>query len=182
MTELHDPDQLQKLIGEFLSGSNEVYAAIENRIRRFVYSRPLSTGVDKSDIVADVIAALYENLKANKFHGDSLKAFEVYIFSIAKNTISKYHRKLGRIQFWAEIPEQEPTSPYDSGVTKKDLSEKILDSLDESCRKLLELKFRQYWSDQELADKYGKTKNAMSTAISRCVKKARNLEIVKNVL
>jgi len=176
--------KLPRLIEAFIGGQKDVHSSIENRVCRYVSSMRLSEEFDKTDIVAEVIAALYNNLNERKFHGDSLKAFEVYIYSIVKNTVSKYHRRMKRIQYWGEIPEsmQEPPTAYDSGVTKKDLSEKILASMDGQCRELLDLKFRQFWSDQELADKYGKTKNAMSTAISRCIKKARELEIVKNEL
>jgi RNA polymerase sigma factor (sigma-70 family) len=177
-------DRVQNLIRDFLKGRSSVYDTIEGRIRRYVHSMRLSEGEDRNDIIAEVIASLYANLEQGKFHGDSLKALEVYIYSIAKNITVKYHRRQRRIQYWGEIPDSMhmPSLAYDSGITKKDLSQKILQAMDERCRHLLDLKFKQFWSDQELADHYKMTKNAMSTAISRCVKKARGLEFVKKEL
>ena len=64
-------------------------------------------------------------------------------------------------------------------ATAKDLAGKIMAQIGEVCRELLHLKFEEQWSDQEIAAKIKKSRNATSTAISRCLKKAQELEIVR---
>jgi DNA-directed RNA polymerase specialized sigma24 family protein len=59
------------------------------------------------------------------------------------------------------------------------MAEKIMAAMDPKCRHLMKLKFLLCWSDQEIADSIRKTKNATSTAMTRCLKKAQELEFVR---
>lgn len=184
MTGQSEAAQLAEVVGGFLMGDGAHYDILQSLVRRLVNAQQLKRSVDREELTAEIVAALYRNLKAGQFHGNSLKALEVYIYSMVKNRVATHLRTVHRLQYWEEVPARYgvPEGSYDSGVTKRDLSEKILALLPEQCRELLELKFRHFWSDQQLADRYGKSKNAMSTAISRCVKKAQELEIVKDAL
>lgn len=183
MAQDQNSGEITNVIDGFLAGSGSYYDVITNRIRRFVAGHGLNRRVDREEIVSEIIVALYDNLKHGKFRGDSLKALEVYIYSMVKNTVSAHYRNAGRLHYWDSVPERHQVpDTYDSGVTKKDLSEKIMAEMDATCREILDLKFRKFWSDQELADYFGKSKNAMSTAIHRCVRRAQELEIVKSEL
>jgi RNA polymerase sigma factor (sigma-70 family) len=176
--------KFKAVLSGFLRGRKAYYKTIENLIRRFVLYQRIPPSQDCDEVVAEVLAALYRNLSNEQFKGDSLKALEVYIYQMVKYTVSNNHRKLGKIQFWYDLPGylDKPKTPFDSGLTKKDLSARILAGMDSRCREILHLKFREHWSDSELAEHFGVTKNAMSTAITRCLQKARNLEVVKNIM
>ncbi|MFH1686120.1 MAG: sigma-70 family RNA polymerase sigma factor [bacterium] len=174
---------LRQVIDGFLAGESEQYRMLKTRITQYVHIQYRGDALNKEDIVSDIMEIVFRNLKASAFHGDSLKALEVYIYSIVKNTLLNRAKKSGRLRFYSDSPEVADSyaGKIDQRLLSKDLSDRILAALDESCRELLEMKFRQELADQEIADHYGRTKNAVSTAISRCIKKAKNLGILADM-
>lgn len=174
---MNDEQQiLANIVQGFLSGDTEQYRTIRSRIAQYVHLQYFGDAINKEDIVSDVVEILLRNLRDGKFHGETLKGLEVYMFGIVKNTVLNRRRKSGRLVFISTVPDQtDKAAPVDDTIAREDLSRRILEAMDEKCRELLELKFRQFWSDQEIADRQKKSKNAVSTAISRCLKKARAL-------
>jgi len=169
-------------VAGFLRGDEEHYRVIRTRIEQYARLKYYGDAVNLEDVASDVVELLFRNLKDGRFHGDSLKALEVYIYSMVRNYVVNRRKKSGRMHYPANLPDRVDSAiqPLDEQVAAEDLSNKILSALDESCRELLELKFRQFWSDQEIADHLGKTKNAVSTAVTRCLKKARSLKIAQS--
>jgi RNA polymerase sigma factor (sigma-70 family) len=174
---------LQDVIDGFLAGESEQYRVLKTRITQYVHIQYRGDALNKEDIVSDVMEIIFRNLKAGVFRGDSLKALEVYIYSVVKNTLMNRAKKSTRIRYFADSPEiaDSDAGKIDQRLVLKDLSDRILAAIDEKCRELLEMKFRQELADQEIADHYGKTKNAVSTAISRCIKKAKGLGILNDI-
>ena len=169
------------VIANFLKGDTDHFLSIKNQISKFVCKQYFGDSLNREDIVSEILNILVKNLKNGVFYGDSLKALEVYIYGIVKNTVYDRAKKSGRLVFPANIPDinQDSAKYIDKEVARKELSKKILQAMDERCRGLLELKFLEQWSDQEIANKYQKSKNAISTAISRCIKKAKELDFVQ---
>lgn len=184
LEEQNDKQALQKVIDGFLAGNSAEYETIKARIGRYIHSQRLADGVDKEDVLSEILGALFQNLKNRRFRGDSLKAFEVYIYSMVKNKLLSHLKTEQRYEYPSDIRDLAHLSGgyIVREVADRDLSTKILAAIDEKCRQLLEYKFRRGWSDQELADHMGKTRNAISTAVSRCIKKAQELDIVKENL
>lgn len=169
------------MVNGFLTGDADHYRVVRRRIEQYARLKYYGDAINLDDVVSDVIELLYRNLKEGRFRGNSLKALEVYIFSMVRNYVINRRKKSGRMHYPGELPEQADNSqqPQDEQVAAEDLSNKILSALDENCRKLLDLKFRQFWSDQEIADHFNKTRNAISTAVTRCLKKARELDFLQ---
>ena len=182
MKPLEKDKSLIQVINGFLDGDSEYYNTIQKRITQYVHAQRVIDPADRDEIISDIIGILFDNLKNRKFYGNNLIALEVYMYSIAKNTVSNFRRKAGRVELAPHISRTGVRifKSADRHYVNQDLSSRILSSVGEKCRELLELKFYQNWSDQEIADHYGKTKNAISTAISRCVKKAQDLDFVQN--
>lgn len=180
MSQDDDRAILRQVVDGFLAGESEQYRMLKTRIAQYVHIQYRGDSLNKEDIVSDIMEIVFRNLKAGAFRGDSLKALEVYIYSIVKNTLMNRAKKSGRLRFYSDSPEVADSyaGKIDHRFLLKDLSDRILAALDQPCRDLLELKFRQELADQEIADRYGKTKNAISTAISRCIKKAKGLGIL----
>ncbi len=180
LADTNEKQIVKEVIANFLNGDTAHFVTIKKRISRYVHKQYFGDALNREDIVSDIINILVRNLQNGAFYGDSLKAFEVYIFGIVKNTVLNRAKKSGRLVFPTFVPDiKEDSAKYvDKVVARKDLSRKILNAMDERCQELLKLKFMNEWSDQEIADKYNKSKNAISTAISRCIKKAKDLDFV----
>jgi RNA polymerase sigma factor (sigma-70 family) len=187
MPELSETEQLRRIVDGFLSGDSEQHRRLREQIRRYVWRRYGADRTGHEDLVSEIVNALLVNLRAGRFRGNNLKTFSAYICGIARlkvgHAINSSDRTRDRAS--AEDVEDLPVSktyPDHDAVADKDMIDKILGALEGECRELLTLKFHQGWSDGEIAAHKKKTKNAISTAISRCVKKVRGLEFVKELL
>ena len=173
---------LKAIIDGFLDGHSKHYKIISNKITQYVYHQK-SKEIDADDIISDVIHTLYDNLKNGRFRGDSISALNVYIFRIIKFKLGKIYRTKDRYQTLDEgynTIAGTGRNPEES-VSDKELADKIYEQIDEKCRELLRLKFACHWLDDEIAEYLNKSKNATSTAISRCLKKAQDLDFVKEL-
>ena len=182
MTQSDNKTELQILVDALLSGSRSHFEALKTVVERYVKNRTSTSA--QSEMVTDILGTVYSNLRDRKFRGESVASFYAYIFAVSSNTVKYEWRKAKRITYLENPPDcpENRSSTISSKYAKKELSELILEQMDSKCRELLEFKFQRGWSDQEVADHYGKTKNAISTAISRCIKKAQELEILKDLL
>ena len=176
--------ELSVVVGGFLRGNSVAFRAIKTKITQYVYHQGLGADRDRDDLVSDILQILYENLKQKKFRGDSITALSVYIYSIVRHRMNRIRRHRERYaEFDEEIAQRETDQPSPAEVVGvSDLTRKVYRTLDSGCRELLQLKFERRWSDQEIADYMGKTKNATSTAISRCLKKAADLDFVRELM
>lgn len=183
MSDRAEKTRLRLTLKGFLEGDSLQFRAIKNKITQYVYHQRFGDDMDRDELISDIIIILLENLNAGKFKGDSLSALNVYIYSIIRHRIYRVLRRRCRFTYEDSGTRQAKDGhpPPDEQVAAKATVDKILRALDSPCRILLRLKFQEGWSDQEIADHVKKTRNATSTAISRCLKKVRALEIVREL-
>ena len=74
--------KLKLVIRGFLKGNSTQFRIIKNKITQYVYHQNFGADVDRDELISETLQYLYENLKGNKFKGDSLSALNVYIYSI----------------------------------------------------------------------------------------------------
>lgn len=172
MSDRHQTDLLKLTVGRFLEGDSAQYRIVRAKITQYVYHRLRDGRIDRDEIVDETITILYQNLRAGAFRGDSVTAFSVYIYSIVRNRVSRACHRIRRLTPGADVPDV-PGPDEERAHEHRQRVEQILDALDQNCRKLLQRKFIEGWINQEIADEAGKTKNAVSTHISRCLKKAQ---------
>jgi len=185
MSSRTDKKKLRLVIDGFLLGDSVQYRIIMTKITQYVYHQDFGAGLDRDEIASEILDILYRNLKNKKFKGDSISALNVYIYSIIRHRIYRVLRRRARETATDDsiLHLEEDHSPDPSQKAEaSDLAEKVFDRLDVKCRELLNLKYQECWSDQEIADHIKKSKNATSTAISRCLGKARELDVVKELL
>ncbi|MBN4072317.1 sigma-70 family RNA polymerase sigma factor [bacterium AH-315-F03] len=174
------PSSLDIVIRGFLEGDSNQYRVIKSRVNSYVRYQ-LYDHSECQDIVDEVLQILFENLSAGKFEGDNLRSFNVYVFGITRNRVRRHVTVRKRVMYTsAELdPPDNKTQP---SIESVDLARKVISHLGDSCGEILEMKFLRDWSDDEIAQKLGKTKNATSTAIHRCLQKARLLPFIKELL
>ncbi len=182
-----DRGDLEKIISGFLSGDSRQYDVVQRHIARLVTMYYFGSRDERNDLVSAIVETLYRNLQNRVFQGDSVRALNAYIYTIAKRQIIKSieQSRRDRPPFTRRIIPESIGRYHDNPggiIADREYVTKIFAALDERCRELLLLKFQRGWSDSEIAEFMQKSKNAISTAISRCLKKAQKLKIVREFL
>jgi len=176
MSDRRQADLLILTVERFLAGESAQYRIVRDRISQYVHHRLNDPRIDHDEIVDETITILYQNLRTGAFRGDSVTAFSLYIYSIVRNRVSRACHRIRRLSPGAETTEI-PVPDDELAREHRQQVERILGALDESCRILLQLKFIEGWINQEIAEEMGKTKNTVSTHISRCLKKAQEAAV-----
>ncbi len=181
MSDDSEKAELRAVIDGFLRGESAQFRILHTKIVQFIYHQHFGTDSEREELVSEAIEILLTNLRRGDFKGDSLKALSVYIYTIVKYRIGRVLRRRNRLTYTDELmePTDDKAQLISDETADKELAGMILAQIDEKCRELLSLKFKDCWSDQEIADHIKKSKNATSTAISRCLKKTQELQIVK---
>jgi RNA polymerase sigma factor (sigma-70 family) len=177
--------ELQRVIAGFLAGDSRQYQIIRGKVRQYIQRQYSGDAADKDDLEAEILQILFEALKAKRFNGNNLKSFSSFVYGIARiHVLEAVRKKQAAPERLAnpDLVQDRATHDLGQAAENSDLAEKIYAALGGVCARLLRLKFQRGWSDQEIAEHEGKTKNAVSTAISRCVRKAQELDIIKDIL
>ncbi len=180
-------DQVRRIIAAFLRGDTEQYRIIRRQIFRLVERWYSADHADREDVVADTLKILYESLSHGRFRGESIKSLNSYIYGVTRYRVI---RTAARSRSGAQSLDPERLDQYarpegldaHDTIAHRQLIAKIFVALSQTCRELLGLKFSMGWSDQEIADHRKMTKNAVSTAISRCIRRAQTLDFVQEIL
>jgi RNA polymerase sigma factor (sigma-70 family) len=175
--------KLKVIIDGFLRGESKQYRILLTKVTQYVYHQYHGIAFERDDLISEILAALLDNFRKNRFKGDNIRALSVYIYKIIRNQISHAARHRNVMLYTDKDLERvdKRRSPADE-IVDREFTQQIYRELDSACRELLKLKFEENWSDQEIADHMEKSKNATSTAISRCLKRVQGLKIVKEML
>jgi RNA polymerase sigma-70 factor (ECF subfamily) len=187
MTPRSDDIHLRQVIAGFLRGDSEQHQIIKRQIARLVDRWYSGRADDREDLVADTLKTLLENLRGGQFRGESLKSFNSYIYGITNFKVLRAVQRANSAEHPhdPEVMDQLPLTglvDQQTEVADRQLVQRIYRAINPKCRELLELKFSMGWSDQEIADHRNMTKNAVSTAISRCIRRAQTLDFVREIL
>lgn len=156
-----------------------IYDSEFQRIYSFFYYKTLSKDVAE-DLTSETFLVLANILSGNSDRRiDNLKAF---LFGIAKNVFVKYLQK----KYRGEIPFSNFSDDFedyvDSFVVEKEKSEPLEDKLIQYLKYLpqkqaavLELRFIQKLSLQEICEKLGKNMNYVKTTQKRAFKSLRDI-------
>lgn len=178
-----DP-QLRLIIQALTRGDSRQHAIIRQKLEAYVRTRLAGSAADIEDTVAEITATLLEALTSDRFRGRTLPEFNGFLYGIARMKIlqavsQRERHALGRnTDAQSDVADSRANGP-DRIVANNDLARHVYAAVNSKCRQLLQLKYEECWTDQEIADLYGMTKNAISTAICRCLKTARAAKAVQ---
>lgn len=179
--------QLIEELEKYLTGDSRRFDTLRMQLGRYVALRFSASPDEIRDLVSEIMAVALASLRTGQFRGDSVKAFNAFLYGIARLKILQAVDRAGRLSELSlhmrsgDFPVGRITDP-DTRVTRGDLLKKIYDELGDPCRELVRLKFTYGWTDQEIANHKHMTRNAVSTALSRCLKKVRGLQIIRELL
>lgn len=179
-------ERAEPIIQRFLEGGTREFHAIRARIARYVARLYNSDPAEREDLVADVILILHRRLSNKNFTGETLADLRNYIFGIARfrvmQIIERRERRKALFEQLSQTELVDRVADLSDAVDAHEILEKICLQIDEDGARLLRLKFELGWSNKEIAEYLNKTPNAVSTALSRCLDKVRELGLVKELL
>lgn len=151
----------------------EIYEAYFDRIFRFVAYR-LADRESVRDVTADIFQKVYTNFSAY----DAAKGrFEVWIFSIARNTLYDYYRRQARRK-WLPLenlihilPSEERVEDRIERAEEHEHLRKIIRRQSERDQLLLSYKFGAELSNADIAALMALTPNHVGVLLHRLLKK-----------
>ena len=163
----------------FLSEDAHALAAVTGWIR--AVARHRAWGFDSpEDLTQEVLLAVLQNLRDGRFREGNLKH---YVRRIAKNIcVSRYRRARlrraetsleQRIPSKADAPERTPGASVDEQVIDQMSVAAILASLEEGCRRLIQLAYYERLPRREIAHRLGISETAAKVRLFRCMERAR---------
>lgn len=129
---------------------------------------------DSEDVVQATLLALVKNLRQGRFVRGNLRA---YVRRIAKNMCIDNYDRLRR-QGGEELDElQHSPASMNPGeaLERKLLLDRILEQLEERCRRLIRLAYVEGFTRSEIGEQLGISEEAARVRLFRCIQSARAL-------
>ncbi|NVJ60417.1 MAG: RNA polymerase sigma factor [Gammaproteobacteria bacterium] len=178
----------RQLIDKALGGSQRAWMRLVKKHEQRVYNHCLrlcGSAADAMDLMQEVFLAVYRNLP--NFHGNS--QFVTWLFRITANKTTDWLRSKHRIptQGASEITADHKVtehSPYHD-IHAKQRNQQItqhLDQLNAEQRIVIELKFFQHFTFDEIASQIGISPNTVKTRLYAGLRKLKSQMEVQNVV
>ena len=178
-------DQLELILKKAQAGSNEAFTELYNsyfeRVYNFTFYR-VSHKETAEDLTEEVFVKVFEKLKGLT----ELKAFEGWLFQIARNKIIDYYRSKKQTVSLEDI---ENTLEYETNIvdtvnlkTEQVLFIKLLKQLPDEQQKFIKLKFIEDLDNKIIAQLMNKTEGAIRVIQHRAISRLRELidEVERN--
>lgn len=178
----------EKLIEKALGGSQSSWVSLVKRYEGLVYNycyRMTFNNSDAMDLMQEVYLAVYRNLPA--YRGDG--KFKSWMMRIAANKTTDFLRSRGRnpLHQAGDVFDDEhhahdsPHSDYEEYAENKQIM-KVLASLSEDHRQVVELKFFQHFTFEEISQQTGVAVSTVKTRLYAALQKLKGHMEVQNVM
>ena len=174
----------EQLIASILKGSERAWLALIKRYEKRLYNyayRMAGNPDDAKDMLQEILMSLYRNLAAYRAEGP----FPAWLFRMASFRCTDFLRRRKRQGFSAEEPDQfvddKPDFKPESGM---DLTQKnrevvrLMKSLSREQRLVVELKFFQHFTFDEIGNQLGISSNTAKSRLYAALKSMRQSEEV----
>ena len=169
----------EQLISEAISGSQRAWLALVKRYEKRLYNYALRMGGsrdDASDMLQDIMLALYRNL--DTFRGEG--SFPAWLFRLAAFRCTDFLRRRRAYVITSseldELPDQRPGLQPEAGLSESSRNREVLDRLSvlsRDQRLVVELKFFQHFTFEEIASQLGISSNTAKTRLYAALRKMR---------
>lgn len=179
---------IKELVAKAQQGDNEaleaLYKNFYNQLLYYTYSRVNSIHIAQ-DIVSDVFLSLVEGIK--KYKGDS--SFKNYLFGITKNKLRDYIKTKYKSESYIlesnladnvfdMIPDLSPSEKEENKNYREKVRTvfgQILHNMKPRYAKVLDLRFNNMCSIEEVAEEMGITSNNVKVIQHRAIKQAKSI-------
>jgi RNA polymerase sigma factor (sigma-70 family) len=161
-------------IQAFLDGQTEAVRLISDWVESIAMHKTWGNETQE-DMIQAILLTLIQNFRRGKFREGNLRA---YVRRIAKNMcIDSYRMACNRGRHVSLQDESlEFSSRYGGDTMERHaLLERILDRIDDTCRKILLLAYVKGYSRKEISEMLGIAEANVRIRLFRCVRKTRSL-------
>lgn len=178
----------EKLIEKALGGSQSCWVKLVKRYEGLVFNyclRMTFNHSDAMDLMQEVFLAVYRNLPAYRGEGK----FKSWMMRIASNKTTDFLRSRGRnpLHQADEVDNSDfhshhsPESDYQTSSDNKHIM-KMLSSLPDEQRMVVELKFFQHFTFEEISQQTGVAVSTLKTRLYTALQKLKGQMEVQNAL
>jgi len=187
----------QKLVEKALGGSQRSWVNLVKRYEGLVYNyclRMTYNASDAKDLMQEVFLATYRNLPS--YRGQN--QFKGWMMRIAANKTIDFLRSRGRnpLHHAGEVTEdsyqspelhysqsnhQDPAEQYHMKSNNRQIK-KMLEKLPDEQKLVIELKFFQHFTFDEIAHQTGNSINTVKTRLYTALKKLKGFSEIQNVM
>ena len=166
----------EQLIKSALEGSERAWLSLVKRYEKRLYNhalRMVGNADDAMDLLQDVLLSVYRNLE--NFRGDA--PFGAWVFRIATFRCTDHlRRKKPQILEFEELPDADrnnnPASGFENARSNRAIIG-LLARLPNDQRQVIELKFFQHFTFEEIAGQLGISSNTAKSRLYAALKKLR---------
>lgn len=176
-----------RLITKALAGSAGAWSGLVRRYERRIYNyalRMVGHPDDASDLVQEVFMAVHRNLAT--FRGES--AFASWLFRIANYRCTDFLRRrraFTSLDDVAELPDDHRDSSPSEIAGTMSINQRLtlaMQSLPPDQRVVVELKFFQHFTFEEIAGQLGISPNTAKTRLYAALRKLQSMEELRDAL
>ena len=177
------PDE--KLVARALKGSNSAWTSLVKRYEQRIYNyalRMVGHPDDAFDLMQEVFVGVHKNLAT--YRGDG--AFPAWLFRIANFRCTDYLR---RRRFFDEYDESADPAPAEASPELAAMSTHANQQISEALarlpvdqRQVVELKFFQQFTFEDIGEQLGISPNTAKTRLYSALKKLKSEEELRNAL
>jgi RNA polymerase sigma-70 factor (ECF subfamily) len=168
------PVDAEKQVQAFLDGQTEAVRLITDWVESIAMHKTWGNETQE-DMIQAILLTLIQNFRRGKFREGNLRA---YVRRIAKNMcIDNYRmaRNRGRhVSLQDQMIESSDRYGGDS-IERQAMLERILERIDDTCRKILRLAYVKGYSRKEISEMLGVEEATVRIRLFRCVHKTRSL-------
>ena len=177
-----ESDSDEELVYRVILGKVQAYGLLVERYQRPVFNlmyRHCRSEQEAADLSQDVFLRAYERLSSF----DRRRKFFPWLYTLAVNRAKDWQRsnvrklkKLGQLRW--EIPVVGTGSQQEEQLQSKEEIQKLygaLDSLPDTTRELVMLRYRQELSIRDLAEIFGLSESAVKMRIARALKQMKSV-------
>lgn len=164
----------EELMQEYQQGNVLAFEEIYRRYSGKIYGF-LRFKLRNQSMVDDIFQTTFMKLHHSRSTYDCKYQFKPWIFTICRNTMIDYFRKL---QLENDLPQELEIQETSEGPEQTDF-DKELSELPENQRLAMEYRFYQDFSFEEIAEKLKTSPSNARQLISRGIKRLKNLVAIK---
>jgi len=173
-----DEDLMQAYINGDTEAFHTLYQRHKGRVLGYLNSRLASNG-EAEDVFQESVVKLHKN----RFKYEKDIPFLPWLFTIVKNTLIDHIRKRDTRNKYLQMNPEQVDNTADEREASLSITDTIskLSSLDTKQRQVLELRFNEALSFEDIAARMETSQTNARKIVSRAIKKLRGLMLGKEV-
>jgi RNA polymerase sigma factor (sigma-70 family) len=167
-----DEELMHSYVNGDISAFQTLYQRYKGRVYGYLYSR-----LNNSDEAEEVFQEIFAKFHGHRFEYEDDIPFIAWLFTIVKNALIDHIRKRGTYKKYLQLDSDYVDNATDNSVTSLPIADAIseLSSLSTTQRQVLEMRFNEGLSFEDIAAHIKTTQSNTRQIVSRAIRQLRRL-------